>query len=227
MIKPAKKKGPVVVERIPVERWGKDHWSMLAYVETRAVDYGGKVDPRHLRENPLVSPPRGNPMPSNEHPTRLVDGEKVSPHDDWCCIEDLIAFGLLVWEGTGANPIFRLTARGWAVVSALRQHKAKGGTFATFRIELAGALPEIIDTRDPLDDAAWLLPEPWMEWAEDGKPSGDGYYVHDNRGGNNDAWRYLGTKDIRGAMSDQYPVLPEIILARNLAAKRLAESGAA
>lgn len=33
---------------IPMHRWGKDHWSLLAYVETRATSYCGQLDWNHL-----------------------------------------------------------------------------------------------------------------------------------------------------------------------------------
>jgi hypothetical protein len=38
-------------ELFPMEKWGKDHWSLLSYCETRAVDYSGKLDLQHLTVN--------------------------------------------------------------------------------------------------------------------------------------------------------------------------------
>lgn len=35
-------------EQITPDRWGKDHWSLLGYVETREVDYDGRIDWRRL-----------------------------------------------------------------------------------------------------------------------------------------------------------------------------------
>lgn len=54
-------------------------------------------------------------------------------HDDWDCIEDLVAAGLVEWHGTGAQPVFRLTPEGERVAGLLRAHKQRGGVFAGFK----------------------------------------------------------------------------------------------
>lgn len=121
---------------IPMEKWGKDHWSMLAYIESRCVDYKGVLDRDHVRCDPDVHPGltnRGNAMsPSMRYPTRLRGGVQVTQHDDWSCAEDMEKAGLLKWEGTGIHPVFVLTDLGKRVAAQLRQHKMNGGKFADF-----------------------------------------------------------------------------------------------
>lgn len=48
----------------------------------------------------------------------------MSGHDDWDCVEDFMAEGLVIWEGTGMNPILRLTDKGWALAHKLRRQRA-------------------------------------------------------------------------------------------------------
>ena len=135
---------------VPVERWGQDHWSTFAYLETLAVDAKGMIDNRRMRCNPRlhrafigyigtngvrVMPPD---FGGREYPTRLKDGE-LSGHDDWSCLEDMVAAGLLrAWfDRPAGDPIFgrakiTLTDRGKALAGQLRAHKAGGGCFANF-----------------------------------------------------------------------------------------------
>lgn len=121
-----------MAEHIHPSRWGQDHWSTLAYIETRVVDHGGAPDWRHLRCDWSLHPYYHSGGDAKGYPTRLLNGATASPHDDWSCIEDAEAFGLLEWRGTGANPVFRLTTLGSLVCGRLRAHKARSGSFATF-----------------------------------------------------------------------------------------------
>ena len=92
---------------IPVELFGKDHWSLLGYIETCCVDKKGEMDHDRLRVNPDHNPDLGctrNRFEAmewkDEYSTRLKtfpwksqDEKKqakhrVSGHDDWDCIED-------------------------------------------------------------------------------------------------------------------------------------------
>ena len=44
------------MKNIKIKDWGKDHWSLLAYIECRCVDHKGILDKNHLRiSNPAVS----------------------------------------------------------------------------------------------------------------------------------------------------------------------------
>lgn len=122
---------------VPFERWGKDHWSTFAYVETRIVDHGGYLDPRHLR---------GCNGDASMYPTRLRGkfGESIHlfGHTDLDCIADAVAAGLL--EGGRATQRdhdysikrltwhYQLTPKGHVVAGRLRAHKADGGQYHGF-----------------------------------------------------------------------------------------------
>lgn len=120
-----------MIERttIPIEKWGRDHFSTLMYIETCVVDNGGVV--------------RGEKMRSamSGYPTRLRDGEQPN-HGDWDCVEDMRAIGLLeggerntfeaYYAGEGPNPKkephapLRLTKTGWRLAALLRKHTGEG-----------------------------------------------------------------------------------------------------
>lgn len=110
-----------------ISRFGKDHFSLILYIETRCVDHSGIVDKRHLRCNPknhaLFSHEGGW---DDKYSTRLAEGvEPVVGHDDWDCIDDLERAGLLIWLGTGVNPGFQLTDKGWKLAHKLRRERAE------------------------------------------------------------------------------------------------------
>jgi len=133
-------------EYVPLALFGKDHWSTLAYIETRIVDHREfRIigDPRMRtcrrcwriqnsakgRDRALVSVDGGH-----EYPTRLADGRQAAKHCDWDCMQDLIATGILATRGKpDIGKKVTITKHGFPIVAALRQHKARGGTFATFQ----------------------------------------------------------------------------------------------
>lgn len=139
-------------EPIPVERWGKDHWSTLAYVETRVVDHRGFVDDRHLR---------GHMHGWEKYPTRLRDGVLLHGHNDFDCIRDAVDAGLLAYadpekaglskramERPSARNTWRgdrlvFTEEGWSTVASLRSHRGRGGKFANFSAALSGRSAEV------------------------------------------------------------------------------------
>lgn len=125
-------------QNIPIVEWGKDHWSTLAYIETRIVDYGGRPDKLHLRVDSKRHPAFGHshrPPQDKDYPTRIRGGREISPHDDIDCIEDMVAAVVLKWEGTGFNPVFILTDFGMMLCNAIRNHKASGGSFGNFEYQ--------------------------------------------------------------------------------------------
>ena len=129
-----------MAEHVPIGRFGKDHWSTLAYIETRCVDHDGYPDHRHMRtdtdRHPGLGAPylaRMVPQGTAKYPTRLKGGDELHDHDDWDCAYDLEAAGLIEVKGTGIMPWFRITARGRLVVASLRAHKAAGGWYSNFR----------------------------------------------------------------------------------------------
>lgn len=138
---------------VPETLFGKDHFSTLAYAETVMVDCGGfqvGADPhmragrRHFRVmmEECRKPKRvkaGN-LASNcvvmdrKYSTALKDGTVVDGHDDFHCLQDLAAAGYFETPADEMQPgvVLKLSDRGREVVSALRNHKTSGGTFASF-----------------------------------------------------------------------------------------------
>lgn len=170
------------VPPIHPDRFGRDHWSMFAYVETRTVDHLGTIGHAHARthgrRHPVMLQAKGDflrTLDGSGYPTILAGGEELPDHDDYDCLDDLIAAGLLevhmprlspgihveqYYVDAYGRPItdsddclitgefvtgftelwlcahatFSLTERGVAVASQLRQWKAGGGNFASFRM---------------------------------------------------------------------------------------------
>jgi len=129
------------IEHIPMERWGKDHWSTLAYLETLAVEHNGLAVPvcARMRTNEIRHPHLlglgegymvGSPGAS-KYPTILKEG-KVEGHDDWDCVDDAIEDGLVEDVGTGLNSAYKFTKLGKEVMAKLRQFKMDGGNFHSF-----------------------------------------------------------------------------------------------
>jgi hypothetical protein len=136
---------------VPITDWGKDHFSLLGYVECRCVDNKGELDRRHLRCNigthPILAGSvyrdpglmKWNP----EYGTRLKGyflkngktdpSKRLGSHDDWDCFDDLETAGLIEIISV-VNGFVRMTPFGTEVATKLRKHKAKGGMFATFSI---------------------------------------------------------------------------------------------
>jgi hypothetical protein len=126
---------------------------MLGYVETLCVDsiHGGvgEIDKTRVRVNPKRHPLHAVKMYGErrtwkpEYGTRLSgfwkngDAKATDPkrqiksHDDWDCLNDLEAAGL-VNVISEANGFVALTDKGREVAGRLRAHKSKGGFFATF-----------------------------------------------------------------------------------------------
>lgn len=138
---------------VPMEQWGKDHWTTLLYLETRCVDHGGVIRNENMRcdarlHRPLAHTTFGALVDGSRYKTRLQDGEQVEGrHDDWSCIEDMIAAGLVrAWartdEGKREESVFgymearvELTEQGWATAAKLRRWRAKGNGTAAFRTD--------------------------------------------------------------------------------------------
>lgn len=59
--------------------------------------------------------------------------DRLLGHDDWDCLNDLEAAGLLDILSTN-DGLFLLTKNGSAVVFKLRDHKVLNGTYSTFEM---------------------------------------------------------------------------------------------
>jgi hypothetical protein len=142
----------IALEHVPISRWGKDHWSTFAYAETCVVDkksagdtpYVGELDRDRLRCNvdrhaelmgqrvAMCADHSWNPA----HGTRLKGfarnrRNQIASHDDWDCLEDMENEGLLEIISY-VNAFIKFTDKGVALAAHIRQHKIKGGNFATF-----------------------------------------------------------------------------------------------
>lgn len=128
----------------PVNTFGKDHWSLLAYVGYRAANHEGNLSNSHLRsKHPAI---KTNPLIfyhwKPEYGTRLfgywnTDGTtnprlRLLDHDDHDCLEDLEAAGFITEVGTIVNPSAKLTDEGARVCGLLAKHKSDGHQYATF-----------------------------------------------------------------------------------------------
>lgn len=157
---------------IEIARWGRDHWSTLLYVEDICTNGSGEPVAERMRQWPgrpvrgklltAMGPPEGG---NKGYPTRLNDGTEVAEHDDFDCVEDMVDAGLVEWRGTGLRPVFRLTALGWAMASALRQHLATAERRSTASFDgeraLAAARERVSDVEAPVDGGE--PPEPLTE----------------------------------------------------------------
>ena len=136
------------VNPVPPTLWGKDHWSTFAYVEVRCVDHGGHPRHANLRTDAALHPEKARPTPAMDgggrYPTRLCahpetgDSVELPHHDDWSCVEDMEAAGLLHDVGSGMQPRWKMTDLGNKVAGLLRTHKTQGGSWGTF------TLPDIL-----------------------------------------------------------------------------------
>ena len=117
--------------------WGKDHWSILAYLETKCVDSKngeGKPNPLQIQTNHNRHPFMGNNLDGAEFGIRLRgDVELPGPdYDEWDCLDDAERLGLIENLGTGINRLYKFTEFGIKIANQIRAHKARGGNFADF-----------------------------------------------------------------------------------------------
>lgn len=127
-----------MVDFIPVEKWGKDHWSLLAYIETCCVDQEGHFELVRIRVNPNTHPlcavgklsPR-KWMPS--YGTILNDGTVLEEHDDINCLNDLEKAGMIYVKSL-VNGFAQLSPLGIKVSALLREHKIAGKMYRDFRL---------------------------------------------------------------------------------------------
>jgi hypothetical protein len=150
-----------VAKNVPIEDWGRDHWSTFAYAETCIVDQQPLSRDRlrcHSERRPHLLGPtvaRFGMSATNrwkpEWGTRLkgfFNGGKndksrqLSDHDDWDCLEDMEAAGLLEIVSV-INAIVVFTDKGIALAAHLRAHKARGGTFSNFEFK-----PEMLEVKE-------------------------------------------------------------------------------
>lgn len=134
--------------------FGRDHWSLLAYIETCCVDSAhggiGTIDKRRVRCNEERHPlsainasmgVKWQPSYGTRLAGYFLEGDQRDPsrqipdHDDWDCMDDLEAAGLIevISEAIGS---VRLTDHGIQVSGLLRAWKARGGHYYQFRYDV-------------------------------------------------------------------------------------------
>lgn len=149
---------------VPLESFGKDHWSTFAYIETRIRNYNGLVDHNHMRcdadRHPIFAAAKRPQITSSgrKYPTlskgdfnsetKTWDIVEIEDHDDYDCVADLLEAGLLDVEvetselQTGLQLLqsatrarFSLTDKGREIARQLIDWKGAGGNFHDFSPE--------------------------------------------------------------------------------------------
>lgn len=121
----------------PIERFGKDHWSLLAYIETCCVDHAGRIDYRRIRVNPNTHPMLaiGQFSPRKWEPTYstiLNDSTLIYGHDDVDCLDDLEKAGMITIDSV-VNGLVALSPLGIQISAMLRKWKIEGKQYRDFR----------------------------------------------------------------------------------------------
>ncbi len=135
---------------VSVSTFGKDHWSLLAYVECLCVDGKGgigSIDPRRMRDkNTRTTVGAWKPSYSTrlagffdfadrvDTDKAIAAGVQLPNHDDWDCLDDLEEVGF-VEVLSSANGFVVMTPTGATAAARLRAHKAAGGVFARFTLD--------------------------------------------------------------------------------------------
>lgn len=136
---------------VPVDRFGKDHWSVFAYCGSCCENGqagAGRVNRARMRCNPARHPLHaGMGSWKPEYATRLAGffdyaeradvskaceaGVMIAGHDDWDCLADLEAAGLLDVISM-SNGTIKLTEAGLDAIAKLHRHKVQGQHFSSF-----------------------------------------------------------------------------------------------
>lgn len=126
------------METTSVRKFGKDHWSLLTYIETCCVDNGGAIDFRRIRVNPETHPlcAVGQYSPRQWKPTYstiLNDNTLLYGHDDIDCLDDLEKAGMIYIKSL-VNGFMVISPLGIEISAMLRKHKIEGKQYRDFEI---------------------------------------------------------------------------------------------
>lgn len=126
------------MNKITIEQFGKDHWSLLLYIETRIHNCKGVLDLNHMRIKNQAIESKWKP----EYGTRLfgywnkdntTNSHLLLPHhDDYDCLNDLETEKLIKNIGTGLKPVCKITKKGAKILSQLLLHKQSNGQCFNF-----------------------------------------------------------------------------------------------
>ncbi|MGR5558371.1 hypothetical protein ACQKQC_19035 [Vibrio fortis] len=126
------------MKKVLISEFAKDHWALLAYVEDLCVNSSdgiGSIEKRRMRCNPERHPNESaNYAWKDEYGSRITGGQVVPGHDDWDCLNELEANGL-VEVISMANLAIKMTQHGNEVTAMVRSHKAAGGNYASFSLQ--------------------------------------------------------------------------------------------
>jgi hypothetical protein len=117
-----------------IESFGKDHWSLMAYLGYLASN-NFNIDRRRMRCNE-VKHPLLNGKPSHlkwddSYSTHLKSENIIVGHDDWDCLDDLEDHDFVNIISL-ANGVFLLTEKGAECQKQLTLHKQAGQKFKEF-----------------------------------------------------------------------------------------------
>lgn len=157
-----------------MEKFGKDHFSLLAYVGCRVADNEGSLNFEHLRCHPERHPHylgwrriEHGDMWDVKYSTRLAgffetEGEdqlnfRLDDHDDWDCLQDLEIAGLVKIHGTGLHPLVALTDYGHKIEARLRKHKANKGQFNGFHDVFMAELKDLKRPEPPVEPVVSII----------------------------------------------------------------------
>ena len=134
------------MKTVSIEEFGKDHWSLLGYIETCCVDANnssGKIDNDRMRTNTNRYKGKCQIIWMDKYSTRLKtfpwkskdEKEKtrhrIDGHDDWDCLWDLEQAGFVNLISY-VNGFVQISGEGLAMAAEIRAHKANGGFFSNF-----------------------------------------------------------------------------------------------
>ncbi len=146
---------------VPIEQWGRDHWSTFAYAMACVTTKAGRLDHRRMRCHPELHPGLVHLPPglSGAFPgTRLKEGKTLPRHDDWDCLDDIVAAGLLTHVGTGMHPgIVQALPPAWPIAKWIWKVEAEGGRWSAVDLEAARAFGEESSSPIHAIDAAQRL----------------------------------------------------------------------
>lgn len=129
--------GKINMKTVPIEQWGKDHWSTFAYMMACVTTKGGKIDQRKMRCDPELHFGLAHLFERECHPTRLRDGSELHNHDDWSCLEDIEEYKLLSHIGTGINPgIVSALEPAWPIAKWMWEQEKNGKRWSDVPLSL-------------------------------------------------------------------------------------------
>lgn len=120
---------------LTLNQFGYDHWKLFYHLRERVTVHAGELDFRRMRCNQDRHPGFAVNGSSWKHSwgTRVKGGRCLPEHDDWDCLYDLEAVGLVKIGGTGVNPRVYLPPTGVTAWEALAKHRQVGGLYTDFQ----------------------------------------------------------------------------------------------